>query len=96
MFFAQAINWPHGLFYLSVTSLLFSPLLSWLLRRVRRPRWLCITFAGLGIVFWLLYEIRLSQVAPVGDPLIRMDLLVLVPLVLINGANILYLLVRSA
>ena len=79
-----AFQWPNALLLTSLTVLLVSVFVPWI-RYIRSGPLPVILFpSAFATILWLAYETRLHQLAPSGDPLIRVDLLLILPLVLVT------------
>lgn len=81
------MQWPNQ-FLLVVLCLgiaaIFAP---WLIPRGRRTRQLGLIFALAHTACWVAYEQHLHSIARAGDPLIRIDLLLIMPLVILAWAS---------
>lgn len=75
--------WPNQFLLVVLGSGLLSILVPWLIPRCRHAVLLRLTPALLTAVCWYAYEVRLNSVARPGDPLIRIDLLMIVPVLAI-------------
>jgi len=80
-----AFLWPNTLLVTTLVVLIVSVFLPYFL--FRRQRLVVLLPVILATILWRVYEFRLVQLAPVGDPLIRIDLLVICPVLLLSWAS---------
>lgn len=75
--------WPNQFLLVVLVSGLLSILVPWVIPRCRHAVLLRLTPALLTAACWFAYEVRVNSVAQPGDPLIRIDLLVIIPVLAI-------------
>jgi hypothetical protein len=71
--------WPNQFLLVVLVSGLLSILVPWVIPRCRHAVLLRLTPALLTAACWFAYETQLLSMAQPGDPLIRIDLLVIIP-----------------
>lgn len=69
----SSFDWPIGFLLAALGALVVAVVVPWLLSRRRGP-FVIFLPALMSSLIWVAYELRLSALAPLGDPLIRVDL----------------------
>jgi hypothetical protein len=86
--------WPSELMIASMVSLLLAIIVPWCVPSTFRLI-VGAVLAVLSVAIWFNYEVRLKEIAPPGDPLIRVDWLVIAPLLIIVLFNLFLLICVS-
>ena len=68
-------QWPYVWMFAATAALASAIVLPWLPPFHKRGFFIILVPAIVATLLWRAYEYRLHQMAPVGDPLIRIDLL---------------------
>lgn len=79
--------WPNQFLFVVLVSGLLSILVPWVIPRCRHAVLLRLIPALLTAACWFAYETHLHSFAQPGDPLIRIDLLVIVPVLVIASLS---------
>ncbi len=89
------LNWPTELMAASIVLLGLAILVPWKVpRRFRIVS--SVVLVAISLVMWNVYEGRLKEIIRPGDPLIRVDLFLIVPLFVIGILNLAFLVSVSA
>ncbi|MBL8879793.1 MAG: hypothetical protein JNG88_11800, partial [Phycisphaerales bacterium] len=80
--------WPIGLMCLVMFSGLLAAITPWTFRFVRTYVPFALIPAVAAAVLWYVYERELDRIFPPGDPLIRVDYLILLPLSFVVVASV--------
>jgi len=73
-------EWPNRFLVFVLGTMVVAVIAPWFIPRARRSPKICIAPAIIAIACWFAYEWYLGSIAPVGDPLIRIDWFLLLPL----------------
>lgn len=79
--------WPNHFLLVVLTTGLVSILVPWIIPRCRNAVLLRLIPVPLAVACWFAYETHLHSMAQSGDPLIRIDLLVIVPVLAIAALS---------
>ena len=75
-----AFEWPNGFLLIVLCAVAFAAAVPF--PRKWQP-WVCLVPLLIAFACWLAYELYLTSIAPINDPLIRIDLFLILPLMLV-------------
>ena len=78
------MEWPNRFLLIVLCLAVAAVVAPWLIPRSRRGFLFGFVAAFAATACWVSYEKQLHLIAPPGDPLIRVDLLLIVPLILLD------------
>lgn len=77
------MEWPHRFLHVVFALGAAAILVPWLIPRIRFASWIRLVPFVAAMGCWISYELHLHSIARPGDPLIRVDLMLILPLLLI-------------